>query len=402
MEISQKSNSPIDNKTQISASLDGTDVFVFGCGDCGQLGMGEDDLSFLVPTKNPKLGNLNITKISAGGMHTLALSKDGHIYSWGCNDEKALGHSADEFDVGCVDAKIEEKPFFVDIASGDSISASISKEGKIFAWGTFRDSKGVLGYDSSTGIREVPSLVQSLSKFNFNKIFSGPNHLFAISTDNVSYSWGCGEQGQLGRKVLERHKTLSLKPRIISPPVKRNENKELCYYIKYSCGSYHTLGLTNDGHLFSWGLNNHGQLGLGDNEDRASAELIPKEYFDGKKVVDMGAGEHHSVVLAEDGSVYTFGRGDLHQLGRGNTEPSSRPVKVSSISDVVSVASGSNHCIAVDKSGFAYVWGYGEEGQLGTGREADEKMPFKLECINGNVIQASAGGQHSVLLVGNK
>ena len=394
--MQQSNTATVDLSTQ---KLAGRNVYVFGSGDCGQLGMGEDLDMQLTPLKHPKLAKLGITKISAGGMHTLALSEGGHIYSWGCNDEKALGHAAEEFDVGCVDTKIQEKTLFMDIASGDSISAGISRQGTLFAWGTFRDSKGVMGYDAKTEIREIPSVVEPLSHLTFKRIFSGSNHLLAITTDNVAYAWGCGEQGQLGRKVLERHKMLSLRPRIIFPPTRKTSDGSPCVFVKFSCGSYHTLGLTNDGTLYSWGLNNYGQLGLGDNEDRVAPELIPTEAFDNLKIVDLASGEHHSIVLAENGRVFTFGRGDSYQLGTGNTSASNIPVLVPSLSNIIAVASGSSHCFGIHQDGSVYVWGYGDQGQLGTGKEEDEKIPFRLPNIRGRVIQVSAGGQHSALLV---
>lgn len=111
-------------------------VYVFGSGDCGQLGLGEDILSLKDPTPIPFLNDKCIIEISAGGLHNLALSASGEIFSWGCNDEKALGHSRPEWEIGKVEGL--EGHHVIHVACGDSISAALTEEGKVFTWGTFR------------------------------------------------------------------------------------------------------------------------------------------------------------------------------------------------------------------------------------------------------------------------
>lgn len=113
-----------------------THLYVFGSGDCGQLGLGEDVDMARKPKLHPFFEGRHIASIVAGGLHSLALGADGRVYSWGCNDEKALGHGAPEFAV----AEVEELQGrrVVQVAAGDSISAALTDEGKIYSWGTFR------------------------------------------------------------------------------------------------------------------------------------------------------------------------------------------------------------------------------------------------------------------------
>lgn len=113
-----------------------THVYVFGSGDCGQLGLGEAVDMLRKPHLHSYFENLKITAIVAGGLHSLALTADGKVYSWGCNDEKALGHDAAEFAVDMV--KGLEGRRVVQVAAGDSISAALTDDGKVFTWGTFR------------------------------------------------------------------------------------------------------------------------------------------------------------------------------------------------------------------------------------------------------------------------
>ena len=51
------------------------------------------------------------------------------------------------------------------------------------------------------------------------------------------------------------------------------------------------MAISQDGAVYAMGLNNYGQLGLGDHEARPNAERIEKQWH----VVDVAAGEHHSL-----------------------------------------------------------------------------------------------------------
>lgn len=376
-----------------------THVYLFGSGDCGQMGMGEDIDLQRKPTLHPFLEDKNIISVAAGGLHTLALSSSGRIFSWGCNDEKALGHhhTVPEFQVAEVHGL--EAQHVVQVAAGDSISAALTADGRVFAWGTFRDSRGVMGFasDGRTEIQERPTAIEALKGLAVKQIAAGANHLMAITADGQLYSWGCGEQGQLGRRVLERHKLLGLRPANITPRLGRSR----VVVAKVVCGSYHTLVLGADGNVWAMGLNNYGQLGLGDHEERITADLIDPENWRGERVVDAAAGEHHSLVLLSSGHVLAFGRADSCQLGveMGTERASPLPVHIGALEGVRMIASGGNHCLAADANDRVVSWGFGEMHQLGHGPAQDEKQPRPIETkLAGPVVQLAAGGQHSVIL----
>lgn len=405
------------------ASLPSGSVVVFGSGDCGQLGMGEDLVNCPRPKRHAYFEDKEIVSVVAGGLHTLALSRSGHVFSWGCNDEKALGHSAQEFSVSRVHGLDEES--VVQITCGDSISAALTAEGKIYTWGTFRDSKGVIGIKKdkqSEGKKSkksentedsgeekfrhedfhiVPTLLTDLAHLRIKKISAGANHLLALSDEGEVYAWGCGEQGQLGRRVLERHKKLALHPTRITPRRHRNHGG----IISMICGSYHSFLLAADGTVFAVGLNNFGQLGLGDFEDRLVAEEIPAEAWQGHKIVDLTAGEHHSMALSASGAVFVFGRSDSNQMGLNDNKvdrahPS--PILNPNLTGIVQIASGSNHNLAISSDRHQiFSWGYGEMGQLGHDEEEDEIIPKRIEAFSETTkfLDVSAGGQHTVVLM---
>ena len=113
------------------------------------------------------------------------------------------------------------------------------------------------------------------------------------------YTWGIGEQGQLGRKVMGRNSTDSaLTPRPINFKPYRKSGKFVGVY----CGGYHTVLVHESQDMFSFGLNNHGQLGQGDVDEHIIPGLV-EGIVGHSKVKAVAGGEHFSVALTEDGYV---------------------------------------------------------------------------------------------------
>ena len=72
-------------------------------------------------------------------------------------------------------------------------------------------------------------------------------------------------------------------------------------FIGVHCGAYHTFLVHESHKLFAFGLNNHGQLGVGDSAEYSQPELV--EGLPDQKIVKAAGGEHHSMVLTADGTL---------------------------------------------------------------------------------------------------
>jgi alpha-tubulin suppressor-like RCC1 family protein len=128
---------------------------------------------------------------------------------------------------------------------------------------------------------------------------------------------------------------------------------------KISAGSYHSLLLSENGLVFSFGKNDYGQLGLGHLDTVSTPTLIKQlELY---TVLSISAGGAHSVVCDLEGKVYTFGRGTHGQLGLNSTDSFTTPQLVESISSrrVVNVSAGAWHTLAFAKDAHrtVYMWG---------------------------------------------
>lgn len=214
--------------------------------------------------------------------------------------------------------------------------------------------------------------------------------------------------------MIERRKKNALEPELLA----------LRNIKAIGTGSYHSFALSHSNELYVWGLNNYQQCGLWTEDDQSAPDIVKSPTViatlrDKGIVKSVVGGEHHSLVLMENGDVYAFGRADSSQLGlppeeidrlhqhnqtksTGNFKRAiGLPTKIPGLSNVVQISTGSNHAIAVTKDGSAYTWGFGTMLALGNGSEEDEPVPCKLtgQKIEGyKVIRASAGAQHTVIL----
>ncbi|KAI8085986.1 regulator of chromosome condensation 1/beta-lactamase-inhibitor protein II [Halteromyces radiatus] len=389
-------------------------VFVFGSGDTGQLGLGDSMLTRKRPMPLKVLDDKEIVDIACGGMHSIALTKEGKLYSWGCNDQRALGRSGEEYLPELV--KISDDVKFVKIACGDSISMALSDTGKVYCWGTYRCAEGALGFSIDQAVQDVPAIFKPLSSHVIVDIAAGTDHCLALTDGGRVFGWGNGQQFQLGRRVIERRKKNGLRPELLA----------LKGIKAIGTGSYHSFALDENNDLYVWGLNNYQQCGLLSEDRRYAGEIITTPTvipgLQGKgPIKSVAAGEHHSYVLMEDGTVYSFGRADSSQLGlpesminqlhpQEDDQDASKsqfkkaigqPTLIPGLTDVIQISSGSNHALVTTESGKAYAWGFGEMYALGNGSDEDEPVPCEVtgQKLEGHkVIRVSAGAQHSVIL----
>ena len=120
------------------------------------------------------------------------------------------------------------------------------------------------------------------------------------------------------------------------------------------CGSKHTLVLSQGGILYSWGYNQFGQVGHGDNgltdwEPRPIKGLMPIKGLTSRKIVQVSAGEDHSVALSmtnDVADVFTWGRGTSGQLGHGDVKNVWFPFMLKSMQGKGVAAVGTGHDVS--------------------------------------------------------
>ncbi|KAL1123814.1 hypothetical protein AAG570_001585, partial [Ranatra chinensis] len=374
-------------------------VLVFGDGVAGQLGLGEDVTEKGRPAPIPGLDS--VIEVAAGGMHTVCLTADYKVITFGCNDEGALGRDTSEEGSEFNPAEVEVPGKVVDICAGDSHTAALLDNGTVYVWGTFRDSHGSMGLLSKS-IEKKPVLVSTDVKIL--KIASGSHHLMMLGADGQLYSCGCAEQGQLGRvseRGASRDCRKGLGPLLIPTLVPFSVHSKL-HFDNVWTGSFSTFTREkHTGEIYVFGLNNYTQIGL----DSGGVHFWPKmsKSFSGTNWVKISGGEHHTVAMDSNGCVYTLGRKEYGRLGLGeNSEDAKKPTKIESLGEkCLDVVCGSFVTFAIDREGKLYSWGMGS-AQLGLGAEEDTFVPAQVKSkqLEGKtVVRVSSGGQHTVVIV---
>ncbi|XP_071325986.1 regulator of chromosome condensation [Trachinotus anak] len=377
-------------------------VLVLGQGDVGQLGLGED----IIERKKPALVSLpeKTVQVRAGGMHTVCLSDTGHVYTFGCNDEGALGRDTTEEGSEMVPGKVTLEEKVVQVSAGDSHTAALTEDGTVYIWGSFRDNNGVIGLLEPMKPSPVPVKVPMTEPVV--KIASGNDHLVLVTLEGNLYTSGTAEQGQLGR-VPEHFSNRGGRKglgRLLVPQMVKVKGK--VHFIDAFCGAYFTFAVSKEGHVYGFGLSNYHQLGT--KSTKMCFVPVKLTCFKNSTTswVDFSGGQHHTLCLDAEGQVYSLGRAEYGRLGLGQgAEEKSEPTPVMGMELASGVTCGASVSFAVTREGSVYAWGMGTNLQLGTGEEDDEWSPVKMtgkQLENRAVLMASSGGQHTVLLVKDK
>lgn len=208
---------------------------------------------------------------------------------------------------------------------------------------------------------------------------AGTGFTLVRKSDGSIASWGYNVEGQLGTG------TASLATDTISAvalPAGRRARA-------VSAGATHSLAVLDNGDVVAWGLNDGGQLGLGDLLPR----FTPTKVTLPRPAVAVAAGRSFSVVALDDGRVFTFGINTIGQLGDGGRDVRISPVQAVGLSGVVAVAAGNSHALALDATGRVWAWGANASGQLGDGSFKPSRSPVATQL--GEVALIRAGGDHS-------
>ena len=169
-----------------------------------------------------------------------------------------------------------------------------------------------------------------------------------------------------------------------------------------ACGNNHTIILKNDGSVWSCGQNTSGQLGLGDNTDRTTFTQVTTNINNDVKQIACGAA--HTFILKNDGSIYSCGYNNYGQLGVGDTTNRNAFTQVTTNinNDVKQIACGQNYTFILKNDGSVWSCGYNAYGQLGLGTSgsSNNKSTFTQVTtnINNDVKQISCGSEHAFIL----
>ncbi|KAL6096756.1 uncharacterized protein ACO6RY_06004 [Pungitius sinensis] len=316
-----------------SVSADGS-VKACGKGSYGRLGLGDSNNQSM-PKKLVLEPHRNMKKVSSSkgsDGHTLAITLEGEVFSWGDGEYGKLGHGNSATQKY---PKIIQGPLFgkvvVCVSAGYRHSAAVTNDGELYTWG--EGDFGRLGHSDSQS-RNVPTLVKDIS--GVGQVACGSSHTVAVAQDGRTvWSFGGGDNGKLGHGDTNR----VYRPKVI---------EALHGFIirKVCAGSQSSLALTSAGQVFAWGCGSC--LGCGSSE---TTSLRPRfiEDLSITKIIDISCGDSHCLALTHENEVYAWGNNTMGQCGQGHTStPITKPKKVLGLEGVSiqQITAGTSHSLA--------------------------------------------------------
>ena len=256
--------------------------------------------------------------------------------------------------------------FAVELALGDH-SMILKEDGSV--WSTGATESGL----SNHFVKMIPNGAMAVA--------AGTGFSIVLKKDSSVWAVGRNFRGQLGDGTKYKRDTFFFVRVIIGAKA-------------VAAGGYHGMILTREGSVWGTGWNVYGQLGDDSSSYRARFCVVISS---GVKVVAVAAGELHSVLLKQDGSVWAAGRNQYGQLGDGSDTDRKSFVKVMS-RGAKAVAAGGYHSMVLKEDGSVWATGWNEFGQLGDGSTSDRSDYLQ---VSSGVKSVAAGRRHTMLLKHN-
>ncbi|KAK3247869.1 hypothetical protein CYMTET_42648 [Cymbomonas tetramitiformis] len=286
--------------------------------------------NYPTPISSSLLANETVSSVACGQAHALLLTESGTVFSWGYNQFGQLGRARRTSG----QEPLQRVQHFVDDLPEDSTD------------------EDVLGDTHEAGAAATRQHVHVVH------IACGGNHSLCIGSLGELYTWGCGDHGQLGYNDA---------PMLGQTLPRRVQGLRQVKCVAADGGTAHSSALTQNGELYTWGCNTHGELGLGEghagrlNTNEYNAEGVrgvtqrahfvqPTPVMLMRGVVRMACGECHTLVHDIEGLVLGFGYNMYHQAGSVHERGSSvwTPRSVGSVlGEVAALAAGGGHSAVV-------------------------------------------------------
>ncbi|RVE72058.1 hypothetical protein OJAV_G00057890 [Oryzias javanicus] len=252
---------------------------------------------------------------------------------------------------------------------------------------TLLSEKGSVYSVDMTQTPYLPRMLEAFCSIPVSQVTCGSRHTVALTKEGQVYSWGENSRGQLG---------LGKKGSSISSPqhVRSLSSMPL---VQVSAGGEQSFALSVSGSVFGWGRNDCGQLGLGDIRDRNAPTSV--DSLNLKKTVSISCGKDHTAILTKHGTVFTFGSGQFGQLGHNSSRNELRPRLVAELwgAKIIRIACGRYHTLVLQENNKIYSFGCNDQNQLGRSKESHPSVPLPVlmpQDIGGAKIRTIYAGEN--------
>ena len=402
-------------------------LWAWGNNNDGQLGLG-DNLGRKAPVR---IGNKNDWKTIFSGVNSsvLAIKASGALWAWGLNTTGMMGNGSGFPSQILTPLKIQVTKPIVQAAAGTASFQAINNAGELFTWGRNIDS--ALGLAGKNGIIAVSKINLTIPLHFLHRNKNGV--AFALDAEGNRIGWGYSKTGEMGdNKSVTSYTT----PRLIDSNLK---------WAAFGKGPAPMSGITRSGILYQWGndstvyrctgndsfkakafgtnpvmikelqeeiaflttgtdasawINSNGTLVKWGKQQwikgtdywtKPTASVLKNNWF----FMEIGAG--HTLALDYKGRLWSWGKNNCGQLGRGYTNAADTPKMYSFAVRWKTVSAGDSFSAGIDEKGNLWAWGSNQQGQIGNNSRTLQTRPQMIDS-SGLWTKVSCGGKHTLAL----
>ncbi|MEW1707644.1 Ig-like domain-containing protein [Microbacterium sp. NPDC089190] len=329
-----------------------------------------------------------LLQIASGNAFSLAVLKDGTVWTVGANDAGQLGDGTTS--PRTTWAQVPSVTGVVQVAAAMTTSYALLSDGTIRAWGggggSADDNTQTLNQlgNGTSGGSSVPVVVSGIT--TATQICASGMTAMALLGDRTVRVWGGNGTGQYGTGSYDESDVPVAVP-------------GLSGVVQVAMGGFNGYALLSDGTIRSWGAGWDGALGNG----TTNPSLTPTAVAGITTATRITAGQSTAYALLASGEIRAWGRGQENQLGNGAASDSSTPVAVAGINTATQLASGYESAYAILADGSVKAWGNGRSGQLGDPTISSASTPVTLAGTT-NVTRVTGSGNpaNTFLIVGDR
>ena len=327
----------------------------------GELGDGLDP-SDSRPGVSPTPVLENVKAVSAGAMHSCALTTAGGVRCWGFNNAGQLGFAQPDAAVPLLSPPSTDVLTNVKaIAAGYDFTCALTVSGGVRCWGS--NAYGQLGIGSSSiTMLSTPPSADAIT--GVKAVAAGDWHTCVLTTAGGVRCWGQNTNGQLGIGSLTPED-------VFAPPA----TDVLTGASAVAAGYAHTCAVMISGGVRCWGFNMYGQLGDGTTNDRLAPPTTTTALA-GVPVASVGAGYAHTCALTAAGSVYCWGYNLVGQIAEDTSVVPQEvaPALIPLGTQATALTVGDSYSCAITVGGSVLCWGTDNNGQFGDGAIAGTRF----------------------------
>jgi alpha-tubulin suppressor-like RCC1 family protein len=356
----------------------GDTLWTWGNGGSGRLG--DNTTTNRLTPVTTFAGGTNWKQISCGEYNTAAIKTDGTLWVWGDNTRGQLG--INQF--GNATHRTTPVTTFAggtnwkQVSCGLEYTAAIKTDGTLWTWGY--NYYGELG--TNNGIWRSTPVTTFAGGTNWKQVFAAKNSsvVGAIKTDGTLWTWGRNSYGQLGNNTTTNRST----------PVTTFAGGT--NWKQVSIGNKSIAAIKTDGTLWTWGINQGGQLG----DNTTIMRSTPVTTFAGGtnwKQVEIAG---HTSAIKTDGTLWNWG---WEPLATNDAISRSTPVTTfAGGTNWKQVACGGYNTAAIKTDGTLWVWGSNNSSKLGTNDNTPRRTPVTTFAGGTNWKQVSSAILHSAAI----